>query len=799
MKNENIKENTKENKRSLLTNLEFPPSFFNDEVREGFYIPEMMKRYWAGQLKVLSEIAKVCERHNIHWFSDYGSLMGAVRHGGYIPWDDDFDICMLRHDYERFALVAKTELPADYQLLMIEDEPEYDNMLGRVVNWNEINIGRERLKDFFGCPYTVGVDIFIMDGVSDDKEAEDKRLALAKEIVDAINLIDIGKQDTPECRKLLANIERQNHVILHRKKGLKRELLLLSVKLYKRFSSETAEKVAFAPLWIKNHNHIFPKRFYENIIYAKFESTEIKISPYYEKILKLDYGDYMKIHRGGGEHDYPLYKEQQKILEDHIGGKRAFRYTFSADMDTILQANKNRRRFAEYTKEVIGLLKTVSSKLKELYDKESYDVMYQLLEECQPMAISLGDEIEKRSGDHTRVISLLEKYCELVYVCHESMAEGTFTEDKLAEIEVIVPLILEELKKYLEKREKRILFMPCSPKWWINMKDIYEDRCSDPNNECTVVSIPCYQKDLEGEIIGTLEDDESYPYEIKNKTLDRLKIDDNTLFEKLWTVIDFEKTYYDEIIIQFPFDGWNRSMTIPPQFCSDVLTKHTDKLTYSPCLVPIIPEGGDLKLYESLKTLVEQPTVIYSDDIILHSEQEKEVYISIVDELTERKYTRYWNEKFFVIGNGLDDYKDKRRIDETIRNKYLAEMGFPNEFQGKKILLYHIGISSLLEHKENSIDRLRETISDIFSNDDRLKCIFSPNDNVYELEHIDNELWAEYKSFIEYLQKDQRVYLDEKSNALAFVDIIAGYYGDGDEVAHRCRNKGIPVMIRKAD
>ena len=126
-------------------------------------------------------------------------------------------------------------------------------------------------------------------------------------------------------------------------------------------------------------------------------------------------------------------------------------------------------------------------------------------------------------------------------------------------------------------------------------------------------------------------------------------------------------------------------------------------------------------------------------------------------------------------------------------------MGFPNEFQGKKILLYHIGISSLLEHKENSIDRLRETISDIFSNDDRLKCIFSPNDNVYELEHIDNELWAEYKSFIEDLQKDQRVYLDEKSNALAFVDIIAGYYGDGDEVAHRCRNKGIPVMIRKAD
>ena len=785
-----------------LINLEFPPSFFNDEIREGFYIPEMMKRYWAGQLKVLSEIAKVCENHGIPWFSDYGSLMGAIRHGGYIPWDDDFDICMLRHDYERFVVVAKEELPSDYQLLMIENEPEYDNMLGRVVNWNEIKIGQERLKDFYGCPYTVGVDIFIMDGVSRDKVAENRRLELCKEIVDALNLIGEGKQDTPECKRILANIERQNHVILHRKKGLKRELNLLSLELYKKFSSEYAEEVVFAPLWVNHHNHNFPRYFYKNIIYAKFENIEIKISPYYEKILKLDYGDYMKIHRGGGEHDYPLYKGQQKILEDHIDGKRAFRYTFSTDMDNLLQENKNRRRFAEYTKEVIGLLKTVCFQLRELYSTEAYDLMYQLLEECQPMAISLGDEIEKRSGDNTSVITLLEKYCELVYVCHESMAEGTFTEDKLAEIEVVIPLIVEELEKYFEKRKKRILFMPCSPKWWINMKSIYDDRCSDPNNECTVVSIPCYQKDLDGEIIGILEDTERYPCEIVNKTLDRIKIDDKTMFEKLWTVIDFEKTYYDEIVIQFPFDGWNRSMTIPPQFCSDVLIKHTDKLTYSPCLVPVFPEGGDEKLYESLKTLVEQPTVIYPDIVVLHSEQEKDAYISIADELTTGKYTRYWNEKFIVMAganNRLNYDKDKRHLDETIRSKYMADLGFPDDFKGKKILLYHIGISSLLEHKDCAIDRLKETITDVLRNGDRIKCIFSPSDNVYELEHIDCELWVEYKFLVEDLQKDGHIYLDKKCNALAFIDIIDGYYGDGDEVAHRCRNKGIPVMLRKAN
>lgn len=799
-----------------LINLEFPPSFFNDEIREGFYIPEMMKRYWAGQLKVLSEIAKVCEKYDIPWFSDYGSLMGAVRHGGYIPWDDDFDICMLRHDYERFVAVAKDELPSDYQLLMIENEPEYDNMLGRVVNWDKIRIGQEKLKEFYGCPYTLGVDIFIMDGVATDKVAEDRRLELAKEIDDAINLIDAGKKDTAECKKILANIERQNHMILHRKKGLRRELQLLLLKLYKRFSSETAEEVVFAPLWVTNHSHIFPKMFYENSIYAKFENTEIKISPFYEKILNLVYGDYMKIYRGGGIHDYPLYKGQQKTLEEHIGGKRAFRYTFPTDLDNILQENAGRRRFSEYVKEVVGLLNTVSTQLQELYHAESYDVMYQLLEECQSLAISLGGEIEKRSGYYKEVISLLEKYCENVYICHESIADGTFELGLLDEIESVVSEIEKAIEIYQRERKKRVLFLPCSPMWWDCMEHIYEDRNLNQNNECTVVPIPCYQKNLNDEIVGNIEDVKRYPQDIVKNTLDVLGLDDNALFEKLWTVLDFEKTYYDEIVIQFPFDGWNRSMTIPPQFCSDELAKHTDMLTYSPCLVPVFPEEGDAKLYESLKTLIEQPTVVYSDVVLLHSEPEKEAYKSIADELTESKYTRYWNEKFSIISNASEediqentaaDDKNVEKIkgvkvnpeasNDNLREKCFENLNLPADFLNKKILMYHIGISSLLDHKDCAIDRLRETIADIVSNGDSLKCIFSPHANICELERIAPELWERYVEFIVNLKNESDIYIDESENAFRFIDIIDGYYGDGDEVAHRCRNKGIPVMLRK--
>ena len=104
-----------------------------DEIRDGFLVTTQRKKLWNAQLRLVLEFDRVCRKHNLKWFMYAGTLLGAVRHRGFIPWDDDVDLGMLRPDYEKFKRVAPTELKPNFSFdapynYAIEGEPNEENL-----------------------------------------------------------------------------------------------------------------------------------------------------------------------------------------------------------------------------------------------------------------------------------------------------------------------------------------------------------------------------------------------------------------------------------------------------------------------------------------------------------------------------------------------------------------------------------------------------------------------------------------------------------------------------------------------
>ncbi len=311
--------------------MQFPDSFFEDEVRSGFYVPALMKRAWAAQLEALADIASVCARHNIRWFADRGTLLGAVRHGGYIPWDDDLDICMLRDDYIHFNLIAQNALPEGYYIppSFIKNAP--DRLHTTIWNARGVCLEKEHLEKFHGFPFAVGIDIFVLDYIAPDQEDEELRVALAQLVHNAAMSITDENQETSEKQHLISLIEEYLNVKLDRSTSLKEQLIPLLENVFSLYTAEEAKEVAYMPNWILGSSWKFPFSCYQDTALLPFEVTKIPVPILYDTATRIQFGDYEKPFRAGGGHNYPYFRPQEELLIKAYGENPIpFQYQFNS-------------------------------------------------------------------------------------------------------------------------------------------------------------------------------------------------------------------------------------------------------------------------------------------------------------------------------------------------------------------------------------------------------------------------------------------------------------------------------------
>lgn len=312
-----------------------PKDYYEAEVRDGFYVPSEMKRCWAATIGVLEVIDRICKRHGLQYFAEYGTLLGAVRHGGFIPWDDDFDISMKREDYMVFLKAARDELPENYQLLSVYNNPEYDNYLSRVVNNNIISLEQDFLEANHNFPFAVGIDIFPLDyfEYNEQENASLKEMVIAAQSLTNLvsgDVTDIGELDKGIGDTIIRFFDMCNSQI-ENGKPIRQQLYILNERICSTYPSDSPY-LSNIYFWVKNGNQVYKKEIFENTVRIPFEFSEISAPIGYDEKLINAYGpNYMTPYKGGGLHDYPLYAKQKQLLFEANGKSFYKEYEWNAD------------------------------------------------------------------------------------------------------------------------------------------------------------------------------------------------------------------------------------------------------------------------------------------------------------------------------------------------------------------------------------------------------------------------------------------------------------------------------------
>ncbi len=760
--------------------MEFPNSYFYDEVREGFYINGMVKREWAAQIETLQEIDRLCKKYDIQWFADCGTMLGAVRHGGYVPWDDDLDICMLRDDYQRFHKYAVPELPDDFVTLTYETE-EYWQMITRITNRAKISYNKEDLKKYHDFPYTAGVDVFVLDYVAPDAQEEEVRRQLVQSVISIGAFADIEDEDLPqEGLELIRMVEEQCKVKLDRKNHLRRQLYQLAERLSCLYPSEGAKEVVLMPYWCSDHNHKYPIEYVNRITQIPFENIMINVPAGYDGALKVEYGDYLQIYRKGGMHDYPLYEMQEDYLLEKLDNGNPFRYTFQTeDLQRDREAcppgiREQMQNFCRMLHDMHTVIRNAAATHPE--------AVLELLEKCQENAIHIGTQIEEQEGEESVTVRTIETYCEQLYELGEALTQeehGAF-ESCMISLNSALERMEDTAAQNLFNRRK-IVFLPFRGDLWEGLKPFYEEAAADPKNIVSVIPLPFYDRMADGGVGELHYETEDYP--IGLPVMD-------------YREVDIRGLHPDVIYTQNAYDQCNYTYMLPPEFFTAELKKYTEELIYVPYFKIGSFEKEDLKLRKTTDYFVKIPGLIHADKVFVESEQMKALYAEVLAEFCGEETRTIWEEKIVARAFDVSDTGiPKERIPEEW-DRLIQKAGGGR----KKTVLFLNAVCSMYQEKEKAIQKLRSVLNTFYEHREEVTLIWRPHPSIAGSIHLfERDMWLEYRNIVEEYRQAAWGILDETEDASLAVSLADAYYGDPDAVMQKCRNLGKPVMIQNAE
>lgn len=691
---------------------EISMDFFRDEVRNGFFIPTAVKQAWAAQLQVLDVIETICRKHDITYFADWGTILGTVRHGGYVPWDDDMDICMKREDYTRFKEAAKTELPKDFRIHDYEHQEDHWLFLSRVANSVHINFEPEHMKQFHNFPYIAGIDIFVLDYLYKDEQQEKQRCEEVKHIIAVADSIIAGEIAQPVKEANLIQLEEKYHKTFNRKldnRHIGIELYRLAEEQMARVPKEESDRMAQIFPWGLLGNRGQDREYYEKFVRLPFENTTMPVPADYHRILSGKYHDYFKIHKVWSGHDYPYFEGQRKNLQA-VADFKLPEFTFDK---AVLRQNAGKRDNQDTMQNIAAealsnieklhnaFLAEISRKTAGAEQADSVAQLLDMLAQCQSVAIDLGNFIEQMKGEENlsakACVAALEEYCEKIFNVYNnlSLAVGREKED-FQKLCAALNRAFVQMKQTVESEiiyKKLVAFLPDNPKRWKEMQALYDYYTQQENTEACVIPLPLFTKNLYGGIVAG--QDEYDRNDKRNEYPAYLNVIP-------WHTVQMQSYEFAAIVIQNPYDAENPYLTVPPVYYAKQLQQYTDRLIY------MMPQGvndfteNDITDVYGLKYSLMMPGAMYADRILIESSAMKALFVNHLTAFAGEDTKEVWTDKVMTIAAFLG---------ESAQPGQPVQNGQCGHTPPKKKLLYCIGENEFYENADMAINKVKERLN----------------------------------------------------------------------------------------
>ena len=249
----------------------------------------MLRRVQLTQLEIAREIKRVCEENDIRFFLLGGTYLGAVRHQGFIPWDDDMDLGMLRGEYEKFCRIAPEKLGPDYCLQTWYTEPNYGLPFGKVMKRGTVYLESKKSRRL--QENGIYVDIFPFDSVPLDLQQRQK---LAKHLLRLyrLRLMKCGykpwmEEDKVLWHKRLGYLFYQFQALFCGKQALARDYDALA-EAQPDTDTVSEQSGMASPLYVR-------REWCEDLVNYTFEGEQFPAPRAYDEFLTIYYGDYMQL------------------------------------------------------------------------------------------------------------------------------------------------------------------------------------------------------------------------------------------------------------------------------------------------------------------------------------------------------------------------------------------------------------------------------------------------------------------------------------------------------------------------